>query len=488
METGKAKIYGNPCFGSDEGHKHIFYLRTFTFLDKFVGGVGKGIFMGMMKNRAWAVKAFIAASLVVAAPSLAKVDYVLHKAESPTEDQLDAYNRITAVMDSAIHYYNTYTNLTKHINVYYAPGVPTAEASSNGDLRFGENRTYMYVGTAMHEMAHTMGIGTTSEYQNLKGSGVFLGEKAQALLKELDNNPSAELHCDGQHFWPYGLNQKSEVKSEDDLIKHAKIVQAMYQDMFKEAFYMDARVEYLAEGKCMGITSTNAIEMMDCSAEGTAVKVWSVGEDPVTYRFEFGDRVLDVPNESTAAGVVLGTYGWNGGAHQKYIFEATPVNTENAFYLQNFKSKLYLLPDGKNVVQDQRGRFLESGIWVLRPVNSSLPAEEGSSSSAEAVSSSSSVADGTESSSSGVIVSSSSAEIVSSSSIGTSSSGQNNQTQESSSSVGVEDSEGVVADSTQSIRRKVRPAQVDRGLRLVDVKGRAVRFLKSLPRKIFYNN
>lgn len=325
-------------------------------------------------KKAFFVPFFTIFALTVAVNGHAKVEYVLHKSANPTADEQDAYDRITAVMDSALHYYNTYTNLSKHINVYYAPGVPTAEASSNGDLRFGENRTYMYVGTAMHEMAHTMGVGTTTEYQNLKGSGVFLGEKAQSLLKELENNPEAELHCDGQHFWPYGLNQKSEVKSEQDLINHAKIVQAMYQDMFKESFFKEARIKSLTDQKCMGITATNGLELMDCSNEATKATIWSVGENPVAYRIEFGDRVLDVPNESTAAGVVLGTYYWNGGAHQKTLFEEAPVNTPNAFYLQNAKSKLYLLPDGKNVVQDQRGRLVDSGVWILMDAKESISA------------------------------------------------------------------------------------------------------------------
>ena len=80
------------------------------------------------------------------------VSYTLHKSANPSADEQDAYKRITAVMDSAVKLYNTYSNLTKFINVYYAPGVPTAEASSNGDLRFGENRNYMVVPTAMHEI------------------------------------------------------------------------------------------------------------------------------------------------------------------------------------------------------------------------------------------------------------------------------------------------------------------------------------------------
>ena len=64
------------------------------------------------------------------------VSYALHKSANPSADEQNAYKRITAVMDSAVKLYNTYSNLTKFINVYYAPWVPTAEASSNGDLRW----------------------------------------------------------------------------------------------------------------------------------------------------------------------------------------------------------------------------------------------------------------------------------------------------------------------------------------------------------------
>jgi hypothetical protein len=290
------------------------------------------------------------------------VEYTLHKSENPTEDELDAYQRITTVMDSAVYLYNKYTNLSKYINVYYAPGVPTAEASSNGDLRFGKERSYMFVGTAMHEMAHTMGMGTTSEYKSMMDGGVFKGEKAQALLKEIDG-PEAELHGDSQHFWPYGLNYASEVKSEQDLINHARIVDAMYQDIFKEAFYMQGRIKSLGETfKCMGITSSNALELMDCSDTATFVKIFSMGDNPVTYRIQLGTRVVDIPNESTAAGVQASTYGYNGGAHQRYIFEEAMVDTPNAFYLKNFKSGHYLQSVGNTVVQNPKGSG-DDFIW-----------------------------------------------------------------------------------------------------------------------------
>ena len=299
----------------------------------------------------------------LAANSFAAIEYTLHKSENPTEDELEAYKRITTVMDSAVKLYNTFSNLSKFINVYYAPGVPTAEASSNGDLRFGENRSYMVVPTAMHEMGHTMGIGTTSEYAATCVDGVFRNDKVQAKLREMDG-PDAELHCDRQHIWPYGLNQASEAKSEQDLINHVILVETIYQQLFKVAFLRDGRIRSVERGTCMGITADKALKLMDCSDTATFVKIFSVGDNPVTYYVQMGSRVIDIPNESTAAGVKASTYGYNGGAHQRYIFEEAMVDTPNAFYLKNFKSGHYLQAVGTTVVQNPKGSG-DDFIWQL---------------------------------------------------------------------------------------------------------------------------
>ncbi len=307
----------------------------------------------------------VLAIALMAVFSHAEVTYTLHKSANPTADEQDAYKRITTVMDSAVKLYNTYSNLSKFINVYYAPGVPTAEASSNGDLRFGENRSYMVVPTAMHEMAHTMGVGTTSEYAATCVDGVFRDDKVQAKLREMDG-PNAELHCDRQHIWPYGLNQASEAKSEKDLINHVILVETIYQQLFKVAFYKRGRIKSLGETKkCMGITSSNALELMDCSDAATFVKIFSVGDNPVTYYIQLGSRVVDIPNESTAAGIVASTYGYNGGAHQRYTFDDAGINTPNAFLLKNYKSGLYLQAVGTQVQQNRKVDRDESFIWQL---------------------------------------------------------------------------------------------------------------------------
>ena len=307
---------------------------------------------------------FLVACLAV--NSFAAIEYTLHKSENPTEDELEAYKRITTVMDSAVKLYNTYSNLSKFINVYYAPGVPTAEASSNGDLRFGENRSYMVVPTAMHEMGHTMGIGTTSEYAATCVDGVFRNDKVQAKLREMDG-PDAELHCDRQHIWPYGLNQASEAKSEQDLINHVLIVETIYQQLFKVAFFKEGIIKSLGDTKnCMGITADKALELMDCSDSATFVKIFSVGDSPVTYYFQLGNRVVDIPNESTAAGIRAATYGYNGGAHQRYILEkAETVGDDSLVYLKNYKSSLYLEAVGSTVVQNPMQNSSQNLTWII---------------------------------------------------------------------------------------------------------------------------
>lgn len=312
-------------------------------------------------------RSFLALSAIALAAVFthAEVTYTLHKSANPSSDEQDAYKRITTVMDSAVKLYNTYSNLSKFINVYYAPGVPTAEASSNGDLRFGENRSYMVVPTAMHEMGHTMGIGTTQEYWDVCKDGVFRNDKVQAKLREMDG-PNAELHCDRQHIWPYGLNQASEAKSEKDLINHVILVETIYQQLFKVAFFKEGRIKSLGETKkCMGITASNALELMDCSDAATFVKIFSVGDNPVTYYIQLGSRVVDIPNESTAAGIVASTYGYNGGAHQRYTFDDAGINTPNAFLLKNYKSGLYLQAVGTQVQQNRKVDRDESFIWKI---------------------------------------------------------------------------------------------------------------------------
>lgn len=168
----------------------------------------------------------LAAVVAYASTASAALHWSLQKSSSPTADQSDAYSRIEAAMRLAVARYERFTDAEKTIRVYYSPGVPTAEASYNGDLRFGSDRQYMTERTAMHEISHTLGVGQTANFDRLCASGGW--PTALPLLRSFDGN-SAVISCGGGHFWPYGLNYETEW-SETNGNRHVQMVDAMLAD------------------------------------------------------------------------------------------------------------------------------------------------------------------------------------------------------------------------------------------------------------------
>jgi len=163
-------------------------------------------------------------------PYVGHVTYTLAKATAPTTDQQTAYNRITSAMDTAIRYYNCYTNITKALNVSYVPSVATADGNINGSIRFGSSASMNRV-TAMHEISHTVGVGTASTWASLVVGGKFTGTNALAQLLAIPNRLADTIGADTQHFWPYGLNYESEGQKESDLIGHCQMVVAIRKDL-----------------------------------------------------------------------------------------------------------------------------------------------------------------------------------------------------------------------------------------------------------------
>ncbi|MGI3199560.1 hypothetical protein ACRJ4W_14850 [Streptomyces sp. GLT-R25] len=157
----------------------------------------------------------------------ATITWTLERAANPTQDQQTAYNLITTAMNAAVSRYNNVSDLGKTITVRYDPGVPTADGNINGTIRFG-NRSYMTERTALHEIAHTIGVGTSSGWSSLGGSGTWRGAQATALVKQFDGS-GATLSTGGGHFWPYGLNYENEFSS-TAANRHVQIVAAMVRD------------------------------------------------------------------------------------------------------------------------------------------------------------------------------------------------------------------------------------------------------------------
>lgn len=201
-------------------------------------GVTNGSYQTYIKFPAANVKYYVRAyatnplgttygSVIAVTPQMGNVTYNLNQGSNPTATEKEYFRLIKIAMDSACYYYNKYTTFSANIYVYYSSGIPTAQASFKGSIGFGPSTTYMHVCTAMHEMAHYMGSGTTTVWQNLTVNGIYTGASASKVLKDLNGEV---LKGDDMHFWPYGLNYRSEVKSAEDYVRHAKIVEAMRKD------------------------------------------------------------------------------------------------------------------------------------------------------------------------------------------------------------------------------------------------------------------
>lgn len=134
--------------------------------------------------------------------------------------------KIVTAMDGAVALYNDVGTFDKELRVSYSPSTPTADANYNGYIRFGGQ-----IGkrTALHEIGHTLGVGTTRQWKELLVDGKWTGKHAIALLKSFDG-PDAVLKGDRQHFWPYGLNFEKESSPENDR-RHVQMVRALRIDM-----------------------------------------------------------------------------------------------------------------------------------------------------------------------------------------------------------------------------------------------------------------
>lgn len=138
----------------------------------------------------------------------------------------DIRAQIIYAMDGAVAQYNRWGTFNKVLTVNYNPGVPTAQASYSGWIDFGAQRGYR---TALHEIAHTLGVGTAPNWNNFLNNGIWTGANGLQQIRAFDG-PSANVNSDGTHFWPYGLNFDNEGSTENNR-RHVLMVAAFRRDM-----------------------------------------------------------------------------------------------------------------------------------------------------------------------------------------------------------------------------------------------------------------
>ena len=182
--------------------------------------------MSILFNKYIKVLLSIIVILAVFMANAAKADvtYTLHL--DGVEEGIK--NTISNSVEEAVAIYNKYGSFNKHLHVYYSAGVPTAQANYDGVMTFGGSRNTR---VALHEMGHTVGIGTIWEYySSLMVNGVWQGSYGAAKAIEMGSEYSDGIHGDSVHCWPWGLNYDSE-DGFYERIRHVRLMAAMRVDM-----------------------------------------------------------------------------------------------------------------------------------------------------------------------------------------------------------------------------------------------------------------
>lgn len=145
----------------------------------------------------------------------------------------------------AAAFYNQNGSFNKHWNVYYNPGILTAEAGYNGYMGYGGSRNERVV---FHEASHTFGMGTTTAYSNLISGGVWKGQYGNRAQAETYNDYADGLHGDGHAIWPGGFNYDNE----DGFLQrywHTRIMAGIRADMGILSFTRETRNEAVVVGE-----------------------------------------------------------------------------------------------------------------------------------------------------------------------------------------------------------------------------------------------
>lgn len=129
-------------------------------------------------------------------------------------------------MNQAVAVYNAYGYFPMQCTANYNAGVPTAQAGYGGWIDFGGHYSAF---TAIHEIQHSLGVGTYWAWSSQQSNGQWTGVKALQRI-HLYGGSGASIGCDGAHFWPYGLNFDYE-DGPDARERHVKLVSAMRWDM-----------------------------------------------------------------------------------------------------------------------------------------------------------------------------------------------------------------------------------------------------------------
>lgn len=300
--------------------------------------------------------------------------------------------RIKAAITSAVDYFNNLTSIQGHRLTVHLTNSATANGGYGGWMGFGPNASYQRTGTALHEMGHTIGVGTHSRWMGpsspLRASGtrgLWLGDRANEVVRFIENNPDASLTGDHMHMWTTGatgaLNSGINGAHEDSGSKLLYILNSLVHQALGEdglpatsksgtatpayTFESEDNVKYYikSEAESRGRNSAFLIE----NAQGHIVyKEMTASEalenDSAAWNFEFVPTTCYYLIKNTATGKYF-TYKSSGTNGISLISRETPTESEN---FQILKSRV----DAQ--IGDGSLAFSTRGYWIFSPDKTTL--------------------------------------------------------------------------------------------------------------------
>ncbi len=286
------------------------------------------------------------------------------------------HERIAEAMSTAVDYWNNLTSIQgHHLSVNYNSGTPTAEASYGGYMQFGASSSYQKTGTAMHEMNHTVGVGQhslwygpNSPLRETGSRGNWLGERANAVVRFLDNNNSSVLTGDGTHMWPYGINGAQEDNgTELTYSGNALVTQALGEDGLPPTggfatpsytFPSDSQTKYYIKNESdkRGLYTSFIAENNGRIALKSLTTEEVLGNDSLAWYIEFDPTTAyySIRNAETGKYFTYKSSGTNG----MRLEEKTP-STNEYFQFMGAREDLSISSGSSS--------FSAKGYWIVRP-------------------------------------------------------------------------------------------------------------------------
>ena len=276
-------------------------------------------------------------------------------------------DRIYAAMDYGMFVWNNLMSIQGfHLTGNYGSGTPTADCSYGGWMRVGPNPSYQRTGTIMHEAAHGVGVGTHWTWGTIMQGGTWTGPRANSVLQFWNNNTTEEMHGDGTHMWPYGINGAHEDNGSDLLYYgNALIIQGLHEDglsptngCFASAAYTfehDDEVKYYikSESEAHGLTTSYLTVNGTALTWQTASSADVVADDAYAWYLSFDPKTQFYTFRNASTNQCI-TYS---GSAFKLVDRANPTAAE----------KFQLMLGRKNVkVGSGTSAINVRGYWVLK--------------------------------------------------------------------------------------------------------------------------